>query len=298
MAAKPKSAASTAPGIATFRKLAETETPFVLPGVHDGLSARLAELAGFKGVFMGGFASLGARHAVPDVGLMGLAEISSIARDVRAATALPFMVDADDGYGDAKNVTHTVRTYERLGAQAIFLEDQVSPKRCGHLAGKRIVSAAQMETKLRAAAAERTSLFIVARTDARSVPAWTRPSGGVNGICVLEPMRSTSNRRISRELEQCGRAFKALSMTSMLEGGKTPILKPSQLHAMGHNIVIYGISLLLRITRTMQLALDDLKSERLELVGSGVSFDQYMRIVGLDRWSAIEQRFDVERTDA
>ena len=87
-------------------------------------------------------------------------------------------------------------------------------------------------------------------------------------------------------------------MTSMLEGGKTPILKPSQLHAMGHNIVIYGISLLLRITRTMQLALDDLKSERLELVGSGVSFDQYMRIVGLDRWSAIEQRFDVERTDA
>jgi 2-methylisocitrate lyase-like PEP mutase family enzyme len=100
------------------------------------------------------------------------------------------------------------------------------------------------------------------------------------------------------ELEQCGRAFKALSMTSMLEGGKTPILKPSELHAMGYNIVIYGISLLLRITRTVQLALDDLKSERLELVGSGFSFDQYMRIVGLDRWSAIEQRFDVERADA
>jgi 2-methylisocitrate lyase-like PEP mutase family enzyme len=100
------------------------------------------------------------------------------------------------------------------------------------------------------------------------------------------------------ELEQCGRAFKALSMTSMLEGGKTPILKPSELHAMGYNIVIYGISLLLRITRTVQLALDDLKSERLGLVGSGFSFDQYMRIVGLDRWSAIEQRFDVERADA
>jgi 2-methylisocitrate lyase-like PEP mutase family enzyme len=100
------------------------------------------------------------------------------------------------------------------------------------------------------------------------------------------------------ELEQCGRAFKALSMTSMLEGGKTPILKPSELYAMGYNIVIYGISLLLRITRTVQLALDDLKSERLELVGSGFSFDQYMRIVGLDRWSAIEQRFDVERADA
>ena len=299
MAAKPKSAASTALGIATFRKLAEAETPFVLPGVHDGLSARLAELAGFKGVFMGGFASLGARHAVPDVGLMGLSDISSIARDVRAATKLPFMVDADDGYGDAKNVTHTVRTYERLGAQAIFLEDQVSPKRCGHLAGKRIVSAAQMETKLRAAAAERTSLFIVARTDARSVAGLDEAlrrgerylRAGADAIYIESPESVA-------ELEQCGRAFKALSMTSMLEGGKTPILKPSQLYAMGYNIVIYGISLLLRITRTMQLALEDLKSERLELVGSGVSFDQYMRIVGLDRWSAIEQRFDVERTDA
>jgi 2,3-dimethylmalate lyase len=170
MASKPKAAAApTVQAGATFRNLAETEKPFVLPGVHDGLSARLAELAGFKGVFMGGFASLGARHAVPDVGLMGLADISAIARDVRAATSLPFMVDADDGYGDAKNVAHTVRTYERLGAQAIFLEDQVSPKRCGHLAGKRIVSAERMMTKIGAAAAERTSLFIVARTDARSV---------------------------------------------------------------------------------------------------------------------------------
>lgn len=283
---------------ATFRNLAETESPFVLPGIHDGLSARLAELAGFKGVFMGGFASLGTRHAVPDVGLMGLADISAIARDVRAATSLPFMVDADDGYGDAKNVAHTVRTYERLGVQAIFLEDQVSPKRCGHLAGKRIVSAERMATKIRAAAAERTSLFIVARTDARSVVGMDEAlrrgerylRAGADAIYIESPASVA-------ELEQCGRAFDALNMTSMLEGGKTPILKPSELYAMGFNIVIYGITLLLRITRTMQLALEDLKSERLELVGSGVSFDEYMRIVGLDRWSAIERRFDVERAD-
>jgi 2-methylisocitrate lyase-like PEP mutase family enzyme len=270
----------------------------VLPGVHDGLSARLAELAGFRGVFMGGFASLGARYAVPDVGLMGLTDISAIARDVRAATSLPFMVDADDGYGDAKNVVHTVRTYEGLGAQAIFLEDQVSPKRCGHLVGKRIVSADRMVTKIRAAAAERTSLFIVARTDARSVAGMDEAlrrgelylRAGADAIYIESPESVA-------ELEQCGRAFRALNMTSMLEGGKTPILRPSELCAMGFNIVIYGITLLLRITRTMQLALEDLKSERLELVGSGVSFDEYMRIVGLDRWSAIERRFDVERAD-
>ena len=111
----------------TFGELARSEKPFVLPGAHDGLSARLIEQAGFTGLFVGGFASIGARHAMPDVGLMGLADISAVARDVRAATTLPMMVDADDGYGDAKNVAHTVRTYERLGVQAIFMEDQVSP---------------------------------------------------------------------------------------------------------------------------------------------------------------------------
>ena len=153
----------------TFGELARTEKPFVLPGAHDGLSARLIEQAGFRGLFVGGFASIGVRHAMPDIGLMGLADISAVARDVRAATTLPMMVDADDGYGDAKNVAHTVRTYERLGVQAIFMEDQVSPKRCGHLAGKAIVSAERMATKIRAAVAARDSLFIVARTDARSI---------------------------------------------------------------------------------------------------------------------------------
>lgn len=296
MVATPNGAASAQPK--TFRMLAETEKPFVLPGVYDGLSARLAELAGFKGVFMGGFASLGVRHAVPDVGLMGLAEISAVARDVRAATSLPFMVDADDGYGDAKNVAHTVRTYERLGVQAIFMEDQVSPKRCGHLGGRRIVSSARMETKLRAAVAERDSLFIVARTDARSVAGMDEAlrrgerylRAGADAVYIESP-------ESVEELEQIGRAFRALNMTSMLEGGKTPILKPSELYAMGYNIAIFGTTLLMRVTRTMQLALEDLKSERLELVGSGVPFDEYMRIVGLDRWSDIEKRFDVEAAD-
>lgn len=280
---------------ASFRRLAETEKPFVLPGAHDGLSARLVEQAGFKGLFVGGFASLGARHAVPDVGLMGLAEISAVARDVRAATTLPMMVDADDGYGDVKNIANTVRTYERLGVQAIFLEDQVSPKRCGHLAGKRIVSSASMETKIRAAAGERSSLFIVARTDARSVAGMDEAlrrgerylKAGADAIYIESPESVA-------ELEQIGRAFRALNMTSMLEGGKTPILKPTELYAMGYNIVIFGITLLMRITRTMQAALDDLKSERLALVGTGVSFEEYMRIVDLDRWSGIEKRYDVE----
>ncbi|MBM3531308.1 MAG: isocitrate lyase/PEP mutase family protein [Alphaproteobacteria bacterium] len=278
---------------AGFRALAESERPFVLPGAHDGLSARLIERAGFKGLFVGGFASLGARHAVPDVGLMGLAEISAVARDVRAATTLPMMVDADDGYGDAKNVAHTVNVYERLGVQAIFLEDQASPKRCGHLAGKRLVAPQAMEAKIRAAVAERGSLFIVARTDARSVLGLDEAlrrgerylAAGADAIYVESPESVA-------ELERIGSAFRGLNMASMLEGGKTPILKPRELHAMGYNIVIFGITLLLRIARTMQAALEDLRSERLALVGSGMSFEDYLRLVDLERWSAIERRFE------
>jgi 2-methylisocitrate lyase-like PEP mutase family enzyme len=286
--------------VMTFRELAQAEKPFVLPGAHDGLSARLIEMAGFKGLFVGGFASLGARHALPDIGLMGLGEISAVARDVRAATTLPMMVDADDGYGDAKNVANTIQTYQRLGVQAVFMEDQVSPKRCGHLAGKRIVSAQRMETKIRAAVAARDSdrMFIVARTDARSVMGMDEAlrrgerylEAGADAIYIESPESVA-------ELEQIGRAFRALNMASMLEGGKTPILRPSELHAMGYNIVIYGITLLMRIAKTMQLALDDLKSERLELVGSGVSFQEYMRIVDLERWSAVETRFDLQKDE-
>jgi 2-methylisocitrate lyase-like PEP mutase family enzyme len=284
----------------TFRELAQTEKPFVLPGAHDGLSARLIEMAGFKGLFVGGFASLGARHAMPDIGLMGLGEISAVARDVRAATTLPMMVDADDGYGDAKNVANTIQTYQRLGVQAVFMEDQVSPKRCGHLAGKRIVSAQRMETKIRAAVAARDPdrMFIVARTDARSVMGMDEAlrrgerylEAGADAIYIESPESVA-------ELEQIGRAFRALNMASMLEGGKTPILRPGELHAMGYNIVIYGITLLMRIAKTMQLALDDLKSERLELMGSGVSFQEYMRIVDLERWSAVERRFDLQKDE-
>ena len=280
----------------TFGELARRETPFVLPGAHDGLSARLIEQAGFRGVFVGGFASMGARHAIPDIGLMGLGEISAVVRDVRAATTLPMLVDADDGYGDVKNVAHTVRTYERLGVQALFMEDQVSPKRCGHLAGKTLVSAERMAMKIRAAVEARDSLFIVARTDARAVHGMDEAlrrgerylEAGADAIYIESP---TSER----ELEHIGRAFEALTMASMLEGGQTPVMKPAELHAMGYNIVIYGITLLMRITRTMQLALQDLRSERLELVGTGVSFEEYMRIVGLERWSALEARFDVEK---
>ncbi len=155
----------------TIRQLAQTEQPLVLPGAHDALSALLIKQAGFKGFFIGGFQTAGARYGLPDIGLCQLGEFSAAFRDIINACDLPVLVDADNGYGDVKNCVHLLNTYERMGVQAMFIEDQVSPKRCGHMAGKRIVPSEEMEAKLRAMAANRINpdTFIVARTDARAL---------------------------------------------------------------------------------------------------------------------------------
>jgi 2,3-dimethylmalate lyase len=123
--------------VTTFRRLVASENPLVLPGAHDAISARLIQRAGFKAYFIGGFPLVGARYGVPDIGLMGLGEIGAGIRDIMAASDLPVLVDCDNGYGDVKTVVHAINTYERLGAQAVLFEDQISPKRCGHIYGKR-----------------------------------------------------------------------------------------------------------------------------------------------------------------
>src|SRR5437762_931998 len=154
---------------ANWKSLLERHAPVQLPAAHDALTAKLIERAGFSAYQIGGFALTGARHGLPDIDLTRFAEQAAGVRDIVAACSLPVLVDADDGYGDAKNVTHTVRFYEAMGASALFIEDQVSPKRCGHLSGKKVIPAEVMDEKIRAAVAARQnkSFFLVARTDAR-----------------------------------------------------------------------------------------------------------------------------------
>src|SRR5436190_7553476 len=150
----------------TWRTLLQEGAPVQLPAAHDALTARLIKRAGFPAYQIGGFALVGARHGLPDVDLTRFAEQAAGVRDIIAASDLPVLVDADDGYGDAKNVTHTIASYEALGVSAVFIEDQVSPKRCGHMSGKEIVAAQVMVERIQAAAAARQSsdFFIVART--------------------------------------------------------------------------------------------------------------------------------------
>ena len=278
----------------TIRQLAQTEKPLVLPGAHDALSALLIKEAGFKGFFIGGFQTAGARYGLPDIGLCQLGEFAAAFRDMINACDLPVLVDADNGYGDVKNCVHLLHTYERIGVQALFMEDQVSPKRCGHMAGKRVVPTEEMETKIRALAANRLNpdTFIVARTDARAIHGMDealRRAGryvraGADGVFIESMLNEEEMARAAREVD-------TVHVANMLEGGITPIVKPAVLAQMGYKIALYGISLLLRVTKTMQLALADIKSGELKLVGTGTPFEEYTRIVGVERWRKIEQDF-------
>jgi 2-methylisocitrate lyase-like PEP mutase family enzyme len=282
---------------ATFRDLVKSEEPLVLPGAHDCLSALLIQQAGFKACFIGGFQVVGTRYGVPDIGLAGLKDISEAVADILNVISLPTMVDADNGYGDVKNAVHTLHTYERIGAQAIFIEDQVTPKRCGHMAGKAIVSSAEMEAKLRALAGERINpdTFIIARTDARATDGFDEAlrrgeryfRAGADALFLEAPETIDEMRKI-------GETFDRPLLANMLEGGRTPILKPVELKQLNFKIAMYGITLLMRITKLMQDALVDLKSGELALFGTGIGWEEYKKIVGFDRWSAIENKYKTQ----
>jgi 2-methylisocitrate lyase-like PEP mutase family enzyme len=281
-----------------FRSLLEAEGPLILPGAHDALAARLIQRAGFPGFFIGGFGAVGARFGVPDIGLKGLGDLAQAVGDIMAASDLPVLVDADDGYGDVKNVVQTVHTYERMGVGALFLEDQRWPKRCGHLEGKSVVPVEQHEAKIRAAAQEKMNreTFLIARTDARAVTglddAMRRAERYLKAgaDCIfIEALRTVE------ELERVGKAFD-LQVANPLAGGVSPILRPEEYFRLGFKILPYGIDLILRVTRAMQVALEDMRSGKFALMGTGATLQEYLQVVGFDDWTRIETAYrDIER---
>ena len=279
-----------------WKRLLKKHAPLLLPAACDALTAKLIEDAGFIAYQIGGFAVDGARMAFPDMDVTRLGEKSMIVRDIVHACDLPVLVVCDDGYGDAKNVTHTVHTYDEIGASAIFIEDQKSPKRCGHMAGKEVIPANDMVAKIRAAVearAEKDELFLIARTDAlqpegmaealRRAERYLR--AGADGIWVEGP----GNRR---ELQRIGREFKgeALAVTILEGGGKTPWLPPAELHAMGFNMLLYPTTILFRVTRAIQRALADLRAGRPMPQREAVSMMEFEKIVDIAYWKAIEQQ--------
>ena len=284
----------------TWKELLARGEPLLLPCAHDALSARLIERAGFAAYSVGGYALVGARHALPDIGLVAFGEMSAGIRDIMAATSLPVLVDCDDGYGDVKNVARTISSYEAMGVSAIFMEDQRAPKRCGHMAGKDVIEADAMAAKLRAAAAARRSseFFIIARTDARAVHGLDEAlrraelylKAGADGLFIEAPQSID-------ELMQIGRAFQGVpQLANMLEGGgRTPVLPPPELYRLGFAMVAYPTSLIFRVARAIESALADLKAGRPASKNDGVDFDTFKDITSLARWAEVEQQTTTSR---
>jgi 2-methylisocitrate lyase-like PEP mutase family enzyme len=266
----------------------------VVPGAHDALSARLIQRIGFETYFIGGFPTVGTRYGVPDLGLKGFGEIAAAVRDIMAACDLPVFVDGDDGYGDVKNVVHTVNTYERMGVSAILIEDQLWPKRCGHMEGKKVVPVELAEAKIRAATAERLNpeTWILARTDARQVhdldEAMRRAEryirAGADGIFIEAP-------RSIAELQRIGRAFDVPQICNPLMGGHTPILTMEELGDLGFNCAVLGLDTLMHAAKAIEAVLLDMKSGRFALREAGMDFETYKQVVGYDRWRGVEERF-------
>ena len=280
----------------TWRNVLEESSPLLLPVAHDALTARLIEQAGYPAYQIGGFALVGSRFAYPDIDLAQFGENSAVMRDTIAASSLPVLVDADDAYGDAKNVTRVVQGYEAMGASAIFLEDQQAPKRCGHMLGKKVVPAEVHAGKIRAAVAARhdPETFIMARTDAlaplgldealRRAELYLK--AGADGV-YIEAVETED------QLEKVGRALRGVPLaTSILEGGgRTPWINPKDLYALGYTMLLYPSTVIFRVTRAIQKAVADLKAGRPMRSEESVTFGEYEEILGLQQWAALEDEF-------
>ncbi|HET6158089.1 MAG TPA: isocitrate lyase/PEP mutase family protein [Dongiaceae bacterium] len=280
----------------TWNQLLQEAAPLLLPVSHDAPSSRLIERAGFKAYQVGGFAVIGARYGLPDIDLTHFAEKTGLVESIMAASSLPVLVDCDDGYGDGKNVTHTVRSFARLGVAAIFIEDQQAPKKCGHMSGKKVIPPDEMVLKVKAAVAAREhgAPFVIARTDA------VEPNGLNDALKRAEQYLKAGADGIyvegledEKALTKVGEAFKGtpLATTILERGGKTPWQAPADFHAMGYTMLLYPTTVIFRATWAIQSALRDLKAGKPLDPGTSVDMAEFEDIVDLPYWADIEKRF-------
>jgi 2,3-dimethylmalate lyase len=283
---------------ATLRELTRGPQPLVAPGAYDALSARLIEQAGFAAVYMTGFGTTASLVGRPDVGVLSGAEMVDNARRIVAAVDVPVIADADTGYGNAINVVRTVQLYEQAGVAGIQLEDQVMPKKCGHMSGKSLIGAEEMVGKLRAAVAARRDpdLLIIARTDAVAVTgvddaiarARAFAEAGADVLFVEAP---TSEEDIARVAKELGGV--APLVFNWAEGGRTPPLPLDRIAELGFSLVIYPIGTLLAAAAGIRALLATLKSEGTpaSALPALPGFDEFTDLIGLPEIQELEQRF-------
>ena len=287
------SSGNTASPASRLKDLLDEDSFLIMPCCYDGLTARLIERAGFPLTFMSGFTVSAAKNALPDTGLLSFGEMLEQGRGICAATHLPVIGDGDTGYGNAMNVKRTVTGYAQAGFAGIMIEDQVSPKRCGHTRGKSTIGFDEACMRVQAAVDARNEgadILIMARTDAREThgleEALERMSTfseiGADILFLEAPESVEEMRRFCNEVN-------GIKMANMLEQGKTPILQPDELAELGYKIAAYPLTLMLSAIRAMESALQDLKSGRHP--ADLAEFTHLQDIVGFPGYYEEEQRY-------
>jgi methylisocitrate lyase len=238
-----------------FRALLERPNILQLPGAHNGMAALQAKAAGFEGLYLSG-AAMTASMGLPDLGIITVDEVAFFIRQIARASALPLLVDGDTGYGEALNVMHMVRTFEDAGAGAVHLEDQILPKKCGHLNGKKLAEPHEMAAKVAAAKKASRDLVIVARTDAAGVEDFDAAVARARLYVEAGADAIFPEALVTRAMfEAFAKAMPGVPLlANMTEFGKTPFFTASEFEAMGYHMVIWPVSSL-RVANKAQAAL-------------------------------------------
>lgn len=280
------------PGL-RLRELIKTRDIIVAPGVFGPIFALLAESMGFEALYLSG-AALTGFLAMPDIGLITLTELATMTAYITRVTRAPLIVDADTGFGEAINVARTVRELENAGAAAVQIEDQVMPKKCGHLPGKSVIPAIEMMKKIRAAVeARRRDILIVARTDARDVEgleaaierAQMYVEAGAD-IIFPEALRSLE------EFREFAKRVKAPLMANMTEFGRTPYIKVSEFKEAGYKIVIFPATLFRLALGVAREALEVLRKEgtQVRLLDRMMTREEFYKLIGYREYEERDSR--------
>ncbi|MFO1308932.1 MAG: isocitrate lyase/PEP mutase family protein [Burkholderiales bacterium] len=258
----------------------------VMPGVHDALGARIAEAAGFDAVTQGGYSATATLLGAPDSSQLSLTEMASMYERLAEATSLPILADADTGFGNVTNVARTVRLYERAGVAGLFIEDQVFPKRCGHMAGKAVVPTAEWIAKLRSALDARTDpdFVVMARTDALAVHgvdeaierAQIAREAGADLLFVEAPTDVDQMRRICREVP-------GPCLANNVEAGRSPVLPASELEAIGYAAVVFPVAATYAVARALRDLFATIRRSGTTADAQArlTTFDEFNELVGL-----------------
>ncbi len=280
-----------------LRKRLQQREILVLPGVYDALTAKIATTVGFEGVVMGGYAVAASRLGEPDVGYLSMTEMTEALRTIKRAVDVPVFADGDTGYGNALSCMRTMREYEAAGADAILFEDQVWPKRCGHMAGKQVVEADEHAKKIRAAADAKTyaETLLIARTDSRAVLGLDAAiergklylDSGAEALFIEAPQNEW-------ELEEIRKSFpNTILLANMIEGGRTPNLTAKDLENIGYDVVFYPCTSVYTVTKAFTEVMRTLRDEgsTLSCKDKMLSFSQFIDFIGLEKYNELDKKY-------